>query len=167
ALAIRARHARDVGAPERAVGTERLEDLAQVAVDALVRVRLARIARRARHLDRDVGEPGERQRVLEIGKRRIVGEPGATAVAPEMIDVELQTGMPLGDLGQCGHVAAGEEPDRELRLLARRPEPVDRPVGPPRLLMRLVEGEPKSDHARTLAPASDDLLAIRTLEVEV
>src|ERR1041384_5075108 len=40
ALAPRARHARDVGAPEAAVGPERLEDLAQIAVDVRVGVRL-------------------------------------------------------------------------------------------------------------------------------
>src|SRR5207249_3938685 len=66
ALPIRARHAGDVGAPERAVRPERLEDLAEMAVDVPVRVGLARIARRARHLDRDVGEPGEREHVRKI-----------------------------------------------------------------------------------------------------
>src|SRR5207245_11057935 len=37
----------------------------------------------------------------------------------------------------------------------------------PRLLTRLVEGEPKPEHARTLAPMSDDALAIRVFEVEM
>src|SRR5437870_13906601 len=61
ALPIRARHARDVRAPERAPGPEGLEDLAQITVDVLVRIGLARIAWRARHLDPDVGILRERQ----------------------------------------------------------------------------------------------------------
>src|SRR5436309_8622744 len=52
ALPIRARHAGDVGAAERALGPERFEDLAQVAVAGFVRLGLARRAWRARPLDR-------------------------------------------------------------------------------------------------------------------
>src|SRR5262245_25261072 len=111
ALAVRARHAGDVRAPERALGAERLEDLAQVAVYALVGIGLARVARRARHLHRDVGILRERQHVLEVGERRVVGHAGAAAVAAEMIDVQLQPRMPLGDRGQRGHLPAGQEPD--------------------------------------------------------
>src|SRR5213596_2974753 len=45
ALPVRARHAGDVGAPERALRPERLEDLTQIAVDVPEWVGLARIAR--------------------------------------------------------------------------------------------------------------------------
>ena len=76
--------------------------------------------------------------------------------------------MPLGDLPECRHVfPAGEETDAQVRLLASRPEPVERAIGPPRLLMRLVEGKPKPEHARPFAPMGDDLLAIRALEIEM
>src|SRR5262245_51905403 len=167
ALPIRARHARDVRAPERAVGPERLEDLPQVAVDALVRIGLARVARRARHLDRDVGELRHRECFLEIGEGRVVDHAGAAAVPPEVIDVELQARMALGDLRQRRHLASGEQPDREPLALARLPEPVERAVGPPGLLLRLVEREAEPEHARPLAPARDDLLAIGALQIEM
>src|SRR5262249_55020469 len=65
------------------------------------------------------------------------------------------------------HVLAGEQPDAQIRLLAGGPEPVERAVGPPRLLVRLVEGEPETEHARALAPVRDDLLAVGTLEIEM
>src|SRR2546428_10212972 len=45
ALPVRARHAGDIGAPERALRPERLEDLTQIAVDVPERVGLTRIAR--------------------------------------------------------------------------------------------------------------------------
>src|SRR5205085_3734450 len=61
----------------------------------------------------------------------------------------------------------GQEPDGQSPLLARPPEPVERAIGPPRLLLRLVEGKPKPEHAGPLAPMSNDLLAIRTLDIEV
>src|SRR3989449_11428493 len=83
ALPIRAWHARDVGAPERALGPERLEDLAQIAVDVLVRIGLARIARGARHLDPEIGVFGKRKHVRKIGEGRGVGYPAAAAAAPE------------------------------------------------------------------------------------
>ena len=51
--------------------------------------------------------------------------------------------------------------------LARLPEPVERAIGPPGLLMRLVEGEPKPEHARPVTPARDDLLAIRAFQLEM
>jgi hypothetical protein len=62
---------------------------------------------------------------------------------------------------------AGEEPDRQLFPLAGSPEPVERAVGPPALLMRLVECETEAEHAGTLPPILDDILAIRGLQVEM
>src|SRR5262245_28333967 len=167
ALTVRARHAGDVGTPERAVGSERLEDLAQVAVDALVGIGRARVARSSRHLDRHVGVLREREHVLEIGEGRVVGHAGAAAVTSQVVDVELQARMPLGDLRQRGHLSAGQETDGKTFPLARLPEPVERAVTPPGLLLRLVEGEPEPEHARPLAPARDDLLAIRAQQIEV
>src|SRR5712691_3413048 len=61
ALAPRAGHARDVGAPEPARGAEGVIELAQLVVDVAKRVRLVGIARRARGLHRDVGVLGEGQ----------------------------------------------------------------------------------------------------------
>src|SRR6186713_33156 len=55
ALAPRAGHARDVGAPEPALGAERVVEPMQVVVDIAERVRLIGVARRARGLHGDVG----------------------------------------------------------------------------------------------------------------
>src|SRR5215472_17043573 len=79
-----------------------------------------------------------------------------------MVDVQFQSGMALGDFGESRH-----EPDRQLLSLAGRPEPVERTIGPPALLMRLVEGEPKAAHAGALTPVLDDVLAIRALQIEI
>src|SRR5581483_7247984 len=111
--------------------------------------------------------PGEREHVVEIGERRIVGAGDAAADPAAMVDMQLQPGMPLGDGSERRDVAAGEQPDRKRRLLGRRPEPVERAVGPPRLLVRLVEGEAEAEHARALAPVRDDALALRAREVEM
>src|SRR5207253_8765819 len=54
ALTPRARHARDVGAPEPASGTEGVVEPAQVVVDVAKRVGLIGVARRAGRLHRDV-----------------------------------------------------------------------------------------------------------------
>src|SRR6266566_4742996 len=51
----RARHARDVGAPEPSRGAEGLVETVQIVVDVAKRVRLIGVARRARRLHRDVG----------------------------------------------------------------------------------------------------------------
>src|SRR5262249_35797600 len=55
ALTPRARHARDVGAPEPARGAEGVVEPVQVVVDVAKRVGLVGIARRPRRLHRDVG----------------------------------------------------------------------------------------------------------------
>src|SRR3981081_176989 len=84
-----------------------------------------------------------------------------------MVDGGLEAGMALGDLAQSLHVAAGEQTDRIALLLAGVPEPVERPVGPPCLLLRLIECEAKAEHARALPPVLDDLLAIGSLQMEI
>src|SRR6516165_4270524 len=58
ALPIGARHAGDVGAPEAALGAERVKDLADVFVDVAIGVGLARVTRGAGELDRDIREFG-------------------------------------------------------------------------------------------------------------
>src|SRR4030095_10145283 len=78
-----------------------------------------------------------------------------------------EPGMPLRDLLERVHVAAGQEPDRQCRLFASGPEPVERTVGPPALLMRLVESEPEPEHARPLAPAGAGFFPVRALKIEM
>src|SRR5262245_65501284 len=84
-----------------------------------------------------------------------------------MVDVELEPRMALRDLLERVHVAAGEKPDRQSRLFASGPEPVERTIGPPVLLMRLVESKTEPEHARPLAPAGDDFFSVRALQIEM
>src|SRR5262245_63252557 len=84
-----------------------------------------------------------------------------------VVDMQLKPGMALSDLAKVSHMAAGQQADRQPFLLARRPEPVERAVGPPALLVRLVEGEAEAEHARPLPPVSDDVEPIWTLQVKI
>src|SRR5262249_12648008 len=54
ALPVRARHAGDIGAPEAALRAEGVNDLPDILVDVTMGIGLARIARRAGELYRDV-----------------------------------------------------------------------------------------------------------------
>src|SRR5207245_5743561 len=66
ALTPRARHARDVGAPEPARGAEGVVEPAQVVVDVAKRVGLIGVARRAGRLHRDGGMFCEREHVCQM-----------------------------------------------------------------------------------------------------
>src|SRR6516165_8629117 len=83
---IGARHAGDVGAPEATLRAERVDDLADVFVDVAVGVGLARIARRPRELDRDIGVFRERQHLAQIGKGGIVLSGTARTTAAMMVN---------------------------------------------------------------------------------
>src|SRR5437763_13074441 len=84
-----------------------------------------------------------------------------------MIVVQFEPGMPLGDLAECRHVAAREEADRHFLALTGGPEPIEAAVGPPALLLRLIEGEAEAQHAGPLPPVAHDLLAVRRLQIEM
>jgi hypothetical protein len=88
-------------------------------------------------------------------------------VAAHMIDMEFQPGVALGDPTERRHVTARKQPDRQAFPLAGGPEPVERTVGPPALLMWLVEREAETEHAGPLAPILNDVLAVRALQVEM
>src|SRR5215472_6946181 len=66
ALTPRARHARDVGAPEPARGAEGVVETVQVVVDVAKRVRLIGVARCAGRLHCDVGILREREHARQI-----------------------------------------------------------------------------------------------------
>src|SRR5712692_474715 len=89
ALPVAARHPGDVGAPEAPRRAEGVENLADVLVDVAIRVRLARIARRARQLDGDVGPLGEREHLPEIGESGIIGTGAAPAATAVVVDMQL------------------------------------------------------------------------------
>src|SRR5688572_33024473 len=66
ALTPRARHARDVGAPEPARGAEGVVEALQIVMDVAKGVGLIGVARRARRLHRDVRIFREREHLLQI-----------------------------------------------------------------------------------------------------
>src|SRR5208282_5975903 len=114
ALPVGARHAGDVRTPKAALRAERVIDLADVFVDVAIGVRLARIARRPRELDRDIGIFGERQHLAEIGKGGIVLSGAAYTTAPMVVDVQFQPWMALGDPTELGQMPAGHQADWEF-----------------------------------------------------
>src|SRR5271169_284171 len=75
--------------------------------------------------------------------------------------------MALGDAAEVSQMPAGHQADRQLFAFAGRPEPVERAVRPPARLVRLVERETKTEHARPLAPVLHDLFAVWGLKVEI
>src|SRR5262249_52006726 len=96
-------------------------------------------------------------------------ERSPAAAAPDVVDVHLQPRMPLGDPAENRHGAAGHEQSQpQVRLLARFPEPVERTVGDPRLLVRIAEAVAESEHGgRAFAPVRDDVLSVRAREIEM
>src|SRR5437899_877620 len=96
ALAPRAGHARDVGAPEPARGAKGVIKLAQLVVDVAVRVRLVGVARRAGGLHRDVGVLRQRENFLEICPALIRARHSGGST--EVIEDQLEVRMTLRDL---------------------------------------------------------------------
>src|SRR2546430_8069667 len=97
ALTPRAGHARDVGAPEPARGTEGVVEPAQVVVDIAKRVRLIGVARRAGRLHRDARIFRERQHVRQI--RPALTRARVPPRATEVIKDQLEALVSLVDLG--------------------------------------------------------------------
>src|SRR5947199_199374 len=164
ALPPRARHARDVGAPEHPRGAEGVVDPPQVTVDVAIGIGLARVARRAGGLDGHVRVLRQREHVAEIAPGRVVLR---VRRSPEVIDDQLECRMLHGDLGDLRQEIGGEQRHRDSRALCRGRHPVDGAVGRPRLLVRLQEREAQAEHARTLLPAVDQRAALRLVERKV
>ena len=121
-------------------------------MNVTVGVGLARIARRAGALDRDIGVFGEGQQRRLIAVRRIV----LTVADPRiMVKDQLEPGVALGDLPDLRQVVRCHQRDRNTGFLCRRPQPVHCAVGHPILLVRLGEGVAQSEHPRPLLPAVD------------
>src|SRR5207245_5772571 len=92
ALTPRARHARDVGAPEPASGAEGVVEPAQVVVDVAKRIGLIGVARRAGRLHRDVGIFREREHVRQI--RPTLTRARVPPPASEVIEDKLEVWVP-------------------------------------------------------------------------
>src|SRR5881296_2996155 len=122
ALPPRARHARDVGAPEHPRGAEGVVDPPQVTVDVAIGIGLARVARRAGGLDGHVRVLRQREHVAEIAPGRVVLR---ARRSPEVIDDQLESRMLLGDLRDLRQEIGREPRHRDARALGRGPHPVD------------------------------------------
>ena len=95
------------------------------------------IAELSSHIN-DFWEPRMREQLLAhikaggAGLDRIVLDGARAATASDVIDVQLQSGITLRDASQRRDVgAAGQKPNAHIGPLARRPEPIERAVGPP------------------------------------
>ncbi len=132
ALAPGARHAGDVGAPEEALRAERIEDAVQAVLDVAVRIALRGIVRRAGRLQRDVRQFRQRHQFVEMDEGLGVL---AVPVQPAVIDDHLHVRMALGDLAKLLQEQPAHHRDRQPFLLDRRPQPVDRAVIQPFLLL--------------------------------
>ena len=164
ALPPRAWHAGDVGAPEHPLRPEGVVDATQVVMDVPIGIGRARVAGRPGGLDRDVGVLGQRQHLGQVGPRRVVLGAGGPA---QVVDDQLEPRMALRDLAHRGQVGRREERDRQARALRRGPEPVHRPVGRPRALVRLQQREAQPEHPRPLLPAVDQAPARGGVEREI
>src|SRR5215471_2278334 len=156
ALPIRARHAGDISAPEATPRTEGVEYLLEIGVNVAIRVGLARIAWRPGKFDCDIGMLGECQQVAEISKSGSILAAGTSTHSATVVDVELQPGMTSRNPTDLGHMAAGQQTNHQSFPLTGSPEPVERAIRPPILLMRLIEREAEAEHARPLPPVLDD-----------
>jgi hypothetical protein len=84
-----------------------------------------------------------------------------------VVDDQLQPRVLLRDLRDLGQEGGGEQRDGEPGALGGRPQPVDRPIGRPRLLVRLQEGETEPPHPGPALPAVDQRAALRPIERKV
>src|SRR5437868_8097510 len=92
ALTPRARHARNVGAPEPARGAEGVVEAVQIVVDVAKRVGLVGVARRAGRLHRDVGIFCEREHLIQI--RPALARPRISSWATEVVEDQLEVRVP-------------------------------------------------------------------------
>ena len=129
----------------------------QPVLDVPERIALGRIMRRAGRLDRDVGEFGERDQLVEMDEGLLVL---AVAVEAAMVDDHLEVGMCLGDLAELVGEDAAHRGDRDAFLLGGRPHPVEQPVVQPLLLGRLQQRPAQAHHAGLVAPALDAVAAV-------
>src|SRR5256712_2471965 len=121
ALTPRARHARDVGAPEPARGAKGVVEPAQVVVDIAKRVRLIGVARRTGRLHRDVWIFREREHVRQI--RPPLTRARVAPRATEVIEDQLEVWVPLGDLADLRQKVRRHHRDRQGGPPPRRPHP--------------------------------------------
>ena len=81
--------------------------------------------------------------------------------------ISLSPGCCSATSRDLGQEAAGEQRQGQPGALGRRPQPVDRAVGRPGLLVRLQEDEAQAEHPRPLLPAVDQPAALGLVEREV
>src|SRR6266850_1736793 len=161
ALAPRAGHLGDVGAPEEPPRAERVEDALEIPADAAVGILVGRIRRRAGRLDRDVRAARERDERIAVHEGRGAG--GAERHG-EMVDQQAQSGMALGEPLHLRQVRGRGERDRDAVARRAGPEPFELAALEPGRVPRLVEDVAQAEHAGLLLPAGK---VLRLLQREV
>src|SRR5207245_8573993 len=89
ALPIRARHPREIRAPERPPRAERVDEPTDVRMEVAERVVLGRQGRHARRLDGDIRKLCERADLRQVVERIAILR---GAVEPDVVDRELEPG---------------------------------------------------------------------------
>ena len=103
--------------------------------------------------------PGRRDQVGQIRPRRV----GPT----EVVDDQLEPSMAFRDRADDLEKTRPEEGNGELRTLGGCPQPVEAPIGEPRLLMRAQEREAKPPHPRPAFHVRDVGAALRLIEGKI
>src|SRR5215467_3876308 len=166
ALAPRARHARDVRAPEESCGAERVVKPVQIVVDVQKWVNLPGVARRPRRLHRDVGVSGERDHLREICPQIRLTR-GAPRWPTEVIENQPQVRMAPGNLLHLRKEPGRHQRDGQARPLGGRPQPIDGTVRQPRALLWRGKREAQAEHPRALLPRFHESAAFRLVDREV
>src|SRR5258708_93423 len=150
ALAPRARHLGDVGAPEEAPRSESVVDAAQVAVDAPVGVLVFSISRHASRLHRDIRMSSQRFELGDVAKRSFSGRAERYA---EVIDDQPQAWMARRELAELRQKRRRRERDRNTEPRRPRPQPLEAVAFEPARVLRLVEDIAQAEHAGLCLPA--------------
>ena len=118
ALPVAAGHPGDIGAPEKPLRPERIEDAMQAVMDVWEWIGLRGVMRRTGGLDRNIRQFGEGDQLDEMDEGlRILAVP----VQAAMIDDHLQVRMTFRDLAEFRQEDPAHHRKRQAFLLSRRP----------------------------------------------
>ena len=115
-------------------------------------------------LDCNIGEPSQRQEFGQICKTRGIA---VAALPAQMVDQELEPGMPFRHSGDFAQKTRRQQRDRQPRALGGGPQPGHGAVRPPGLLVRLEQRKAQPEHTRPLLPRLNQTLTLRSIEREV
>ena len=138
------------GSPKHPARPEGVEHAAQIGVQIVIGVIVARIGRQCRGFNRDVGQPRQTQQLRQVVECCVVLRPQQR----QMVNDELELRMTLGNGVDLRQQARRRNHDREPCALGLFPRPALGIIEQcPRL--RRVRRDPEPEHARLIAPAAE------------